>query len=173
MTTYILFVPEEYEMRLKTVFVPIDFSRFSGRTLHMAQQLSKKISAKLIVQYVYRVPTGYHKTGKTYDEFAQIMRNHAEKDMQRFFTTHQIDDKDVEVVLNLDKSENAAQKIYETALNHKADLIIMSSKGRTGLASVLIGRETEKLIHPIKKMPLLIAKDEKESISFVDALFKI
>jgi nucleotide-binding universal stress UspA family protein len=173
LTTSLLFVPEEANDQLQNLFIPIDFSRFSGRAMHYAYELSKVLKGKLTVQYVYHVPTGYHKTGKSFDEFADIMRNHAQNDMKRFLTENEVPESEVQLVYNLNKDGNAATQIYETALNNQADLVVMSSKGRSGLASVMIGSVTEKMIDKIKKIPLLILKDEKENISFIDALLKI
>lgn len=173
MQTSMLFVPENAELALERILVPIDFSRFSKQAIEAGLAMKSQCGGAVYLHYSYQVPSGYHKTGKSFDEFAKIMRKHGEADMIKFLKTHGINKDDVEFTLSLDKSGNAAGKIHETALNHKADLIIMSSKGRTGLASVMIGSVTEKLINLIERIPLMIIKDEKQNLSFIDALLKI
>lgn len=173
MYTSMLFVPENAKMQLKNVFIPIDFSRFSGEAVKVGYHLANEIGARPCVHYAYHVPIGYHKTGKSFDEFSQIMRKHAEDDMSKFLAKQEIDKSEVKVSLSLDKTSNAAGTIKEAAQNQEADLIIMSSKGKTGIASVILGSVTEKLINLTETIPLLILKDKKENMSFLDALMKI
>ena len=77
----VLMVPNNPSPTLKHVFVAIDYSAYSHRAVARALDFKKCCGAEVSVQNVYRVPKGYHYTGKTYEEFAEIMSKNASKDL--------------------------------------------------------------------------------------------
>jgi nucleotide-binding universal stress UspA family protein len=53
--------------------------------------------------------------------------------------------------------EYPAQAILEAAAARKCDLIVMASHGRRGLASLLLGSETQKVLTHAK-VPVLVCR---------------
>ena len=76
----VLMVPEKSVQKIDNILVPIDYSQSSKSAAEMAVQISKASGAKITFQHSYEVPLGYHSTGKSYEEFAEIMKKNAEKD---------------------------------------------------------------------------------------------
>jgi nucleotide-binding universal stress UspA family protein len=57
---------------------------------------------------------------------------------------------------------SSAEEILETARNWKADLIIMGSHGRTGLARILMGSVAERVVRHAP-IPVLVVREPKHA----------
>lgn len=169
----VLFVPENAVPQFKKVLVPVDFSKNSHLAMGMALEFQKSSAVQIVVQNSYHVPWGYSSTGKSYEEFAQIMREHAKEDAKAFIKKNKLTEDDVEIALSLDKDEDPAERAYEEATQRKVDMVIMSSKGRSGLAKFLMGSVADKMIQIDANIPLLVAKNKHDNMGFFDALLKI
>ncbi|MCB9475427.1 MAG: universal stress protein [Deltaproteobacteria bacterium] len=84
---------------------------------------------EIVCQHVYRVPTGYHKLGKSFDEFAAIMKSHAERHMDQFLGG--VDSGGVKLTPSYMLDEHPVHAIKQGIINEKADLVVIGSKGRT------------------------------------------
>jgi len=169
----ILFVPENAKPQINKILIPIDFSKHSSMALDAAINLQEANGATIMLQNSYHVPWGYHTTGKTFEEFAEVMKEHAVEDANKYLEKNKLDSSKFEVALCLDENDNPAECAYEVAGNNKADLIIMSSKGRSGLANMLLGSVAEKMIKIDANIPLMVVKDKKENMGFFEALMKV
>ncbi|MFA0961588.1 universal stress protein [Roseivirga sp. BDSF3-8] len=170
----ILFVPENFEAKLEDITVSSDYSKHSAIALEEAYDLAKSSSAKLHLVHVTHVPPGYHKTGKSYEEFGKIMVENARKDADKFLKKYLPDYQDkVNVLIKLDDDKSPADKLYDASKELNADLMIVGSKGRTALASLLLGSVADKLAGYTRTLPLLVVKDKKENLSFFEALLKL
>lgn len=170
--TSVLLVPAFKTQALGKLLVPTDFSEASSIALHQAVKVQKALKAEVVCLNIYRVPTGFHSTGKTYDEFAQIMKGHAEKDFQVFLETNQLVDQGITCEFVLEKG-NAAQQIHAMAEKLRANAIIMGSKGRTQMSNVVLGSTAMKMVKHEFEIPVLIVKDKAQTLGFFDALRKI
>jgi nucleotide-binding universal stress UspA family protein len=170
----VLLIPEDTEANISKIMVPVDFSKYSNLALEQALSLSKAIeNSKVICQHIYSVPSGYHTTGKSYEDFAEIMRNNALKHFERFKTEFKHHDQNLHCEFELDRDENKAVVINNSASKHKIDLMIIGSRGRTEAASILLGSIAEKLLNYSKDLPLLIVKKKGENMTFLKALLEI
>jgi hypothetical protein len=70
------------------VLVPVDFSKHSTLALEQAMELANNEQAHITCVNVYSVPSGYSKTGKSYEEFAEIILNHSKKDFASFISKY-------------------------------------------------------------------------------------
>jgi nucleotide-binding universal stress UspA family protein len=169
----IFFVPQHIRKQMKRVLVPVDFSNTSGMALDFAMKLREHHGVEVILQNSYEVPSGYHLTGKTYEEFSEIMRKNALDDSREFLKKHKFSEKEVTVKLCFDEEDDPGERAYEAARELKADLIIIASRGRSGFASILLGSVAEKMIRYDSDIPLLIVKNKKENLGFFQALLRI
>jgi nucleotide-binding universal stress UspA family protein len=168
----IMFVPEDSPMSISKILVPVDFSGQSFKALQNGMLLAEQTGAELLLQNSYEVPTGYHKTGKSFDEFAEIMKKNAEKDFNSFLMRNKVA-QDLPCIFTLDKNDNPAAAAYQVAHDMRCDLIIVGSRGRTELASILLGSMAEKMSRYDSEIPLLIVKNKKENMGFLEAILRL
>ncbi len=169
----VLFVTEQPNPKIQTIAISLDFSSHSSLALQQAMAIGKRARSKIAGIHVYEVPSGYHKTGKNYHEFAEIMKINAEEDFESFLKKNKLPKNEFPCHYVLQNEENRAKLIFKEVSNQKADLIVIGSKGRTAAASILLGSTAEKLSRVDHSVPLLIVKKKNENLSFIEALLRI
>jgi len=70
----------------KKIMVPTDFSDHTEMIYEFSERICKDLHAELIPVHIYQVPHGYSKTGKTFEEFSEIMKENANKDFKKFLS---------------------------------------------------------------------------------------
>ncbi len=168
----LLIIPEGAKPEVSRILVPIDFSKYSKLALETVADLARKRDrdVEIYVQNVYSVPAGYHYTGKSYEDFAEIMRRNAEKDLDKFLA--RIDTHGIEMnkVFSLDVNDNLASDIYDLANDIKPDGIVIGAKGRSAAASLLLGSMAEKLVGSRMEFPLLIVRPKGETAGLLETI---
>ena len=97
----LLIVPEKAQPKFTKLLVPSDFSEHSKNALEDGILWAKKYGkdTELFLQNVFTVPSGYHYTGKSFEEFTQLLKNNAEENFKKFI--RKIDEgghtKDIEI----------------------------------------------------------------------------
>ena len=167
----LLVTPNEHS-DIKKIMVPLDFSEHSLLSLQQAMEIANGPDTEVMVVHVYDVPTGYSKIGKSYDEFAEIMKSNASKECQQFMKINNIP-KNVKCEYLLDGFGKSIDLIYESAKKKSADLIVVGSKGRTNASAIFLGSFAEKLAYKDDNIPVLIVKDKGENMGFLQALLRI
>lgn len=165
--------PEKKEFRLNKIAVPVDFSHYSRWALEAAIDIADELKAEIICHHTYHVPAGYHTTGKTYEEFAEIMKDNAVHEYELFMK--QVNTKGVKIIprFTLDKHHRPAIEISQFAEKQKADLLVIGSKGRTAAAAYVFGSVTEKTMAHTKNIPIIVIKDKKENLGFLKAILNL
>jgi len=168
----VLFVPEGTTTWFTNILVPVDFSENSVDAMEAAVSLAKISEGieQITCLYVYSVPMGYYKTGKNYDQFAEIMKGHAEKSYAEFI--NKIDVKGLTVVPLFHLEKKASKGIEDVIIPRERCLVVIGARGRRAAAGVLLGSVAEHLIHTTTS-PLLAVKKKGEGMSILDALFKL
>jgi len=170
----ILLVPKIVIAKIEKILVPFDFSEFSDFALEEALFIKEKYTADVICQHVYEVPQGYYSTGKSYEEFAEIMRENAVRKFENHIRhLENLDPKDFEVEYTLNKVKNLCYLVTQFANNANVDLIIAGSRGRTPMASLLLGSVAGKLISYDNNLPLMIVKHKERNMNLFEALLNI
>jgi len=170
----VVFVPEVLPETLRNLVVPIDYSSTSKLAFEFSLNIAKKISGlKLTCLNVYNVPSGYHYSGKSYEEFEEIMKQNAEESFSEFISNFDTKGITVEPNFKLDDHRDIAKTIYTFALKNKASAIAVGSQGRTQVAAVLLGSIAEKLINLNSQIPTIVVKQRRHNMDFLEALLKI
>ncbi len=161
-----LLVPEDFEPKLERVLVATDFSEHASLALKAASDLrDQKDDLQIFAHNCYHVPMGYSKSGKSFEEFAGIMKGNAEKEMNRWCKV-----KDTGHSFSLQEKESFQKLIMNDVIANNIDLLIMGSKGQSRISMALLGSNTTKLIDHNDRIPLLIVKKEGENLDLIDAL---
>jgi len=168
----ILLVPENTFDSVSNILVPIDFSETSKLALEAAIEIAGKTGGRITCQHCFVVPHGYSTVGKSYEEFSGIMKENTQKKFKDFIADIQTNINITEIC-TLDKDDNPAKLIYNLAEAIQANLVIIGSKGRTGLASLILGSVAEKLMRYDKDIPLLVVKKKDEILDFFDAIHQL
>ena len=157
----------------RSVFLPLDGSRFSEQALPLALSLVKRDGARLEVVHVHNtepddeyVPvTPFHYEGLEQSE--REWNGHGrERDSAYLFNCVQADDIDVNgsalcKVLEGDVIAALEKEIAET----DPDLIIMATHGRGGVSRAWLGSTADTLVRDVHKPIILIrAKEEGEPV---------
>lgn len=168
----LMIIPEKAEPKAEKFLVPVDFSQFSKNALATAVMISGKIDppAEIICQNVYSVPTGYHYTGKTYQEFAEIMKKNAEKNYTKFVRDIKFGKTPISSVHNLDKDDDLTSDIIDFGNKVNPSWIFIGAKGRSATAALFIGSFAEKLISQVTQTPIFIVREKGKRSGFLDYL---
>lgn len=166
----LIIIPEGVKPGFKKALVPVDYSEYSEYALKKAIDLAYRFEAEIVCQNVYEVPTGYHYSGKTFEEFGVVMRNHAEKSFEKFIK--KIDTKGVKItrVFTLDDEDEPVRRFYQTAKQYGADSIIVGAKGMSSTTAFFIGSSTEKLIQWDSEFPLFVLRPPGKMTGFLELL---
>jgi nucleotide-binding universal stress UspA family protein len=155
----------------KKIMVPTDFSDHTEMIYQFSERICKDLHAELVPVHIYQVPHGYSKTGKTFEEFSEIMKENASKDFKKFLHKNNHRDLDCHFILNENGDEG--KLLLEEANKINADMILLGSRGRTKSAAILLGSVAEKLVMVNNVLPMLIFKKKGETVGFFEALFRI
>jgi nucleotide-binding universal stress UspA family protein len=160
---------------MKKILVPTDFSTEAGYAFDVAVDIAKKTGAQIELLNVIDAPYSAVGVGgeimpaeisidqKAIEKMAQQiklkLKNIAEdKKYKGIKITFKVD---------VDRINN---RITEEIVNEKVDLLIMGSKGSSGLDEFLIGSNTEKVVR-LAKCPVLVVKHKHASFDIKNIVF--
>jgi len=170
----VLSVPFNAKPELSTVLLPIDYSEFSKMAVEKAISFAKKRpDIQIVCLNIYSLPQGYLSSGKTEEEFAEIMKKNSEKRFKHFMKQFDLDGVNIKPYFQLDTKNFFAKIIFNIALVNDADLIIIGSRGRTTMAAAFLGSTTEKLLKQNISIPTMILKKRRNNLGFFEALLRI
>lgn len=171
----LLIVPENSSPKVKRILVPSDFSDYSKDALEEAIEITEKNGGKseIICQNVYSVPSGYHFTGKTYEEFSEIMLMHAEVNYKKFIRKIDTKGNKIKPLYTKDEDDDPVVDIINKAQEIDANLIIIGAKGRTAATALFIGSLAERLIQVNNKVPLLVTRPKGKNAGIIEYILEI
>ncbi|MCH6233666.1 universal stress protein [Cognataquiflexum rubidum] len=171
----LLIIPEKAEPKMDKLLVPSDFSDYSKDALEEAVLIVEKYGGKaeIICQNVFTIPSGYHFTGKSFEEFTSIMLMHAEINFKKFIRN--IDTKNIKItpIYTQDDDDDPVEEIIAKAKEIQADGIIIGVKGRTAATALFIGSMAERLIQLNETFPLLVTRPKGKNAGILDYILEI
>lgn len=166
----VLVVPEGTKYSISNILVPVDFSDFCANAVELAVNIAKANGQTTIhCLHVYNLPIGYSKTGKSEEEFSEIMLNNAKKSYERFIS--KIDLKGIEVKPIFMLHDKPAQAIQNVVNENQIDMLVLGTRGRNAGAGLLLGSVTENIILHTR-VPILAVKKKGTGLSFLEVLLK-
>jgi nucleotide-binding universal stress UspA family protein len=147
---------------MKTILVPIDFSNQSKHALDLAVQIARKGNVKIEAINIIEglQPSSFNTMGEgvtNYSEDEFFLRKLFEKTKENL--QNLVEQKKFEGVSIRTSVEvgNPYQSISKAIADHKADLVVMGTKGISGIDEVLIGSNTERVVR-YAKCPVITIK---------------
>jgi nucleotide-binding universal stress UspA family protein len=165
----VLIVPEGIaDYKMDKIFVPIDFSEYSELSTEAALQLQERNPQGIALKFhhIYQLPLGYEKSGKTPEEFSEIMKTNAEKKFGKMKAKFGEKMSAAECSFELASEESIGKDLKSAAEKEGANLIVMGAKGRTLATQIFLGSATEKLIKYESNVALLVVKDKNSVFDF-------
>ena len=148
-------------MQIKTILVATDFSQDADAAVEAAIEFAKAYGAKIELYHAYHVeiPPIYAGFGgdfaKPQDVFEPI-RQAAEASMDQL--VERVSSKDVEVQGRV-AMDYASRAILDEAERVLADMIVLGTRGLTGLEHFVLGSTAERVIR-MAKCPVLTVKKQ-------------
>ncbi len=140
----------------KKILVPIDGSELSYKAVAGAASFAKSLGAQV---YVLTVIEPYSYTNlseyrpESIEQYDQRVKDQAKEYLDQAY--EYFDRAKVQVVTCSKKSFSPSEAIMDVADELGCDLIFMASHGRKGLAAVLLGSETQKVLTH-SKIPVMV-----------------
>jgi len=147
-------------LSFKKILVPLDFSAHSDRALEAATELGRAFGGTLRLLHVYHVPLAYpaFEGALIQPEVSEQIRVAAEKHLNEMAERLRGPKLRVETQV---LEGMAADLICQTAEADGFDLIVMGTRGRSGLAHFLLGSVTERTLRAAP-CPVLTVKAPEE-----------
>jgi nucleotide-binding universal stress UspA family protein len=144
----------------KNILIPTDGSRFANKAVKKGIQLAKQLGATVTGYYAIE-PIQRHVYGEGYlinnRRLVQALQQHAheigEKHMEAVAKTAAAAGVPFKTVVAV--AETPYEGIIEAAKKHECDAIFMASHGRRGVAGLLMGSVTQKVLTR-SKLPVLV-----------------
>jgi nucleotide-binding universal stress UspA family protein len=146
------------------ILIPLDGSAMSEAVLPHAKKLSLALNAEIVLLHVEVIPV------PEFNAYASPLAPQSE-DVKQMHTDEKAYIKHVCVMLESEglratyllREGLVAETILEVAEVMQADLIAMSTHGRTGMLRLLLGSVAEQVVHNSRIPVMLIRPGEKDS----------
>ncbi len=157
--------------RLKRILVPIDFSDCSLKALRYAVPLARQHEASITLLHVVNVPTYYAVDGggfnygafqPDYTALEAELRALGEKRLSAMAAEEAAQHVPTDSVV---RTGPPATEIVELAKSIPADVIVISTHGRTGLSHVVLGSVAEHVIRHAPCPVLVVREHEHEFVA--------
>lgn len=152
--------------RLRQILLPTDFSGCANYALPYAAAIARATHARILCVHVVEplVPAvGY--TGLAdpmpIADISEQLEDSAEREFPRLTDCDELTGLDVEEII---VHGDAAAEIVRVAGENEADLIVISSHGRTGLGRMIFGSTAEAVVRHAG-CPVLVVKPPQEEAS--------
>lgn len=153
---------------IRTILVPVDFSDCSLAGLTYAVRFAKEVGARIVVLHVADLGPVMMTSGRgEYDSpsYMEAARRRCDDQMQAFLKRVDFDGVPVDT---LAVAGHCPATIYRAAEKQGADLIILSTHGRTGLRRALLGSVAESTVRhagcPVLVVPAF-ARERKQPVT--------
>jgi nucleotide-binding universal stress UspA family protein len=148
---------------MKRIIVPVDFSKHSEFALETAAALAKKHNSELIVMHMLEMSESiFSASSEERNEENAFMMMVTNRNFSAFLDKPYLEGVNV---TSLIKYHKVLKEVAEVALENKADLIVMGSRGHSNHDGIFTGSNTEKVVR-YSKTPVLVVKSKPNSINF-------
>ena len=132
--------------RLRTILAPVDFSKYSAKALDYVRAYATQFGANVVLVHVVEptvIPDNFGIVPPAYDEMSSVLAKSAGEKLAKLAA-------EVSPNPDLVKTQvltgRAPWEIVRVAEEIKADLIIITTHGYTGLKHVLLGSTAELVV---------------------------
>src|SRR5918997_3174275 len=151
-------------MEIRSILLPTDFSDCARHAVPFAAQLARLMGARVLCLHVVEPvapAVGWTPIAEPLPvaDVGEKLEDSAAAELPRFARCEEFEGLDVEDVI---ARGEAASEIVRVARERDADLIVISSHGRTGLGRILFGSTAESVVRHAQ-CPVLVVKPPNKS----------
>jgi nucleotide-binding universal stress UspA family protein len=161
---------------MKNILVPTDFSKISIGALEVAVEIAKKSNADITLLHVVEEATpdsysisGEWRTRENWEDkiFTLKLIEKAKTQLEKIV----LDPKYSAVTINGElRLGNAFHGMRTIITEHKVDLVVMGTKGRSGMGEMVIGTNTERVVRHAK-CPVLSINKKPAKVDFKNIVY--
>jgi nucleotide-binding universal stress UspA family protein len=156
-------IPSNVLPQLRRVLVPVDFSENAADAVQVAGSLTRHNNpAECLLLHVY-----FNEAMCTFEGYEQVLQAEKEQDYRQFIAP--ISCPNVRLMPLFEEGVNVAHAIGRVAKQRDVNLIVMSTRGRSRSAAILLGSVTEAVILETS-VPLLAVKHFGARMGVLQAL---
>ncbi len=143
-------------IKVERILVPIDFSPHAESVVEWAAHLAEEHESHIILLHAYHLPVEFQQLEGAYlpPDFWSNVKAEAEQSLGRF--ADQLREAGIEVEAAV-REGYPATVIEEEAERQQADLIVIGTRGLTGLKHLLLGSIAERVVQK-SRCPVLTVK---------------
>ena len=156
-------VPEGSPVQLRRILVPVDFSPHAADALRTAAALARRTGVERLLALHVR----FNDAAVTYEGYDEVEEGREQAAMDEFLAP--LDLGGVEVESLFEEAAHVAHAVDRVAEQRRVDLVVMSTRGRSASAAVLLGSQTEQVLIETQR-PLLAVKHFGARLNVLDAL---
>ena len=150
----------------KKIVVPVDGSGWSDRAIPHAARIAKNNDAEIILLHVYHSAIAEYKDSLALAKQDELVDQERERIKNHLISLrNDLRSQGITVRGHIIDGRNPAHQICKYVEGEGADLVIMSTHGRTGLARFVFGSVAHKVMQRLNVPVLLIRPDNPEETS--------
>ena len=132
-------------IQVQRILVPLDFSRHADFVLEWAAHLAKEHSSRLLLLHAYHLPVEFQQLEGAYlpQDFWASVKAEAEQNLQRYAEPLRAQGLSVDLLV---REGYPATVIEQEAVDQRADLIVIGTRGLSGLKHLLLGSIAERVV---------------------------
>ncbi|UCE86362.1 MAG: universal stress protein [Deltaproteobacteria bacterium] len=132
-------------IQIRRILVPIDFSSHAEPVLEWAAHLAKQHGSKILLLHAYHLPVEFQQMEGAYlpPEFWANVKTEAKQTLDRSAEELRAQGLEVEGIV---REGYAATVIEEEALRQQADVIVIGTRGLSGIKHLLLGSIAERVV---------------------------
>jgi nucleotide-binding universal stress UspA family protein len=150
-------------IRVQRILVPLDFSRHADSVLEWAAHLAEEHQSRLLLLHAYHLPVEFQQLEGAYlpQDFWASVKAEAEQNLNRYAEPLRKRGLAVDLIV---REGYPATVIEEEAVEQHADLIVIGTRGLSGLKHLLLGSIAERVVQKAP-CPVLTVKTRDAATS--------
>lgn len=151
---------------MKTIVVPTDFSSHATNALNFALDMAPALDAQVLLVHIIDIPhlveTLYMENSGV-EELYRESKKRAEEELKLLRETH-----NSKILITATFQGSITSVLQELKENYQIELVVMGTRGASGLREAFVGSNTEKVIRnsnvPVISVPLKIELENIQNI---------
>ncbi len=150
-------------LKLKTILVPIDYSKESKKALQYAIPFARQFNGRLVLLYVMQPHYFAGEFGAVeFEALTADLQRSSERQLSAWATKGV---RGLVAVKTMVRTGSPVSEIIDVAKELKADLIVISTHGHTGLKHVLLGSVAENVVRHAPCPVFVVRVREREFVN--------